>query len=334
MKRLLLLASILMGLGISYSASAQDAPFVHCLVLDNTLSMKGHGGEDIWDDVQNYCYGWVDGVSAPSIVVLYTFAKEVSKPKEFKIDSDADKEKVKNAIKEVVVNGRYTWICSNLKQVKDAIYAKYTQNNKMIYLITDGIEEEPGKRPADFIRVLQEYGSQRGDYDHLYYIDINDKAAPEIKQAIEENPNVTITDELTHLITLSPLFTELNFVIGSSTKFEQIFKVSGGNVDPRLSFDVKVDSLSVVGETAATPNLTVTPATVTISNMKDVDGQYMIEFNLNFINNSACECDIYVSLNGKSLDNNQLTFSPAGFCIKARNKVKPVIKFKGGIGWH
>ena len=334
----MILATLLMGLGISYLSSAQDAPYVHCLVLDKTLSMTGHGGDDIWEDVQEYCYGWVDGVSAPSIVVFYTFDRDLTGPKEFIINSDADKEKVKDTIRKVVVDGRHTWICSNLRTVKNAIYEKYPENNKMIYLITDGIEEQPGITPADFISLLREYGSQRGDYDHLYYIDINDQADSVIKQAIEEGPGTTITKDLTNLVTLSPVFTELNYIIGNSTKLEQHFTVSGGNLDPQLSFSVKVDSLSVIGDATGTPNVSLSPGTVFINDMDNKDGKYVVEFSVNFINNSTCESDIFVSLIGKAHDNNQLTVSPASFCIKARNRVKPAVKIKvnpdGAVGWH
>ena len=57
-KKRFLLITLLFFFIIGARTSAQDFnnPRVHCLILDKTMSMTGHGGKDIWDDVKVYYY--------------------------------------------------------------------------------------------------------------------------------------------------------------------------------------------------------------------------------------------------------------------------------------
>ena len=96
MKKTLLLLWALMVYAIQ-GVKAQDPnnPFVHCIVLDKTLSMTGHGGNDIWAEVQEYCYELIDGFSESSTVLLFTFDEDVYGPQVFELNSYSDKEKAK-----------------------------------------------------------------------------------------------------------------------------------------------------------------------------------------------------------------------------------------------
>ena len=330
MKRLLILASILLGLGTYHLATAQN---IHCLVLDKTMSMTGHGGDDIWDDVQNYCYGWIDGLDQNSKVLFFTYDKDLYGPKEFNINSDADKEKVKEAVKNVVVDGKHTFIASNLKKVVEYAYEKYPDGKKKIYLITDGVEEQPG---SDFVGVLNDFDGRCSEYDHLYYVDLNDKADPTIVDALNESAHATRGKGFVKFVTVEPDWEELSFVIGDSKQLEQRFIVPIGNYPSELAFSVKVDSIAVVGEGSAFPNVDILPSKIAFGKMTKIEeGKY--KFNVNFINNSARECDLYIKLDGAPMqfgdDVYQVTAKPAGFWIKARNKTKPAVVVIGN-GWE
>ena len=102
-KVFVLLIALLTGFPLQF-VKAQDAnnPYVHCVILDKTMSMTGHGGTNIWADVQNYCYEWIDGVPQPSTVLLFTFDRKLYGPQKFEIKSDSDKVNVKDAVKNIM----------------------------------------------------------------------------------------------------------------------------------------------------------------------------------------------------------------------------------------
>lgn len=333
MKKILLLVSLFMGFGYSQLASAQqgDDSYVHCLVLDKTLSMTGHGGTDIWNDVQDYCYGWVDGVSTNSTVLFFTFDKNLYGPQEFVIKSESDKQKVKDAIRNVVVDGRYTWIASNLEKAYTYVYDndKY-QGKKQIYLITDGKEEQQG---SDFAKVMQGYSVRRGDYDHLYYVDLRDQASQETREIFNNTPGTEIGSGFMKFTTVNPVFTELNAVIGMSNMVEQYFTVKNIGEAASIPITCKVSKIENVGDEPGVANVTITPSIISIANMEKVDDNtYKCVFTIDFINNSTRECNVYVSLSSKVQNETQITFAPEDFCIKARNKGKGVVTVKKS--WH
>lgn len=337
MKKLLLFV-FMMAVCFSQALVAQNS--VHCMVLDKTLSMTGHGGTDIWNDVQNYCFEWADGVAVPSTVILYTFDKSLYGPQVFEIKSDSDKTKVKEALRNVKVDGRFTYISSNLRKAVEYVYQNYPSNdiNKRIYLITDGIEEEPG---SDFAGVLKDYGSWRGDYDYLYYVDLRGLAPESLQQMIDTTDNVFIGEGTVQFVTVKPLVSTVNFVLGESKSFEQHFVVNNAALFAGMSFDVKIDSIVKLDEENTNqPNITITPS-MGISDSKLVkveEGKYKANFTMDFINNSECECDVYVGLDGRNQAEKNLDFEPKGFCIKVRNKAKgtlvPKTDENGNKGWR
>lgn len=334
MKKALLVIVVFAAIGLFLpriaSAQEADSPFVHCLVLDKTLSMTGHGGTNIWDDVQKYCREWVDGIPVGSKLLFFTYDKELYGPQEFSIDSDADKEKVRKVIKEVNVDGRYTWIASNLAKVVDMVYDKYPENNKMIYLITDGKEEEPG---SNFAGTMSKYSTKRGDYDHLYYVDLRGFADEKTTTIIENTDGADIGDGFVKFVTVRPELDSLNYIIGKTKQIVQQFVVANGDVSNDLSFDIKVDSVESK-ETGKTPNVSVNPSmNVSFDKLKKIEeGKYQFSFSLDFLNNSECECVVNVLLQGKTKDDKNLVFNPAGFAIKVSKQVR-VVNVKNG-GWR
>ena len=315
---------------------AEDAnnPYVHCIVLDKTMSMTGHGGTNIWADVQNYCCEWIDGIPQSSTVLFFTFDQKLYGPQKFVIESDNDKTKIKDAVKNVKVDGQRTWISSSLDEAIKHIHNNYpkSQFNSRIYLITDGKEEQQG---ADFAKVLRNYGSWRGDFDYLYYVDLRNLAPQSTRQAIENTDGADLGTGFAKFMTISPMIKKVNCVLGGSKTFEQHFLVSNESLFSSMSFDVKIDSIKNIGEGNVVPNVTLSPSrNITKASTKKMeDGKYKMNFSLNFINESACECDIYVTLAGRSQADKVINFEPGGFVIQVRNKPIPKVKVLNG-GWH
>lgn len=334
MRRFLLLFFILTVCTIEV-LKAQDAnnPYVHCIVLDKTMSMTGHGGTDIWADVQNYCYEWIDGIPHSSTVLFFTFDQKLYGPQKFVIESDNDIEKIKNFVRDIKVDGQKTWISSSLGEAIKHIRDNYPKNsyNSRIYLITDGKEEQP---QADFAGVLRNYGSWRGDFDYLYYVDLRNLASDEIKKAIANTDGADLGTGFAKFMTISPMLHKVNCILGSARSFEQHFLVSSEAIFSSMSFDVKIDSVKKIGEGSAVPNVTLTPSRNITKQMakKMEDGKYKVAFTVNFVNESSCECDIYVGLAGRNQSDKVINFEPAGFVVQVRNKPVPKVKVKNG-GW-
>lgn len=315
---------------------AQDAnnPYVHCIVLDKTMSMTGHGGTDIWADVQRYCYEWIDGIPQSSTVLFFTFDQKLYGPQKFVIESDNDKIKIRDAVKNVKVDGQHTWISSSLDDAIKHVHNNYpkTQYNSRLYLITDGKEEQVG---ADLAKVLRNYGSWRGDFDYLYYVDLRNLAPESTKQAIANTEGADLGTGFAKFMTISPMLHKVNCILGGAKSFEQHFLVSNENLFSSMSFDVKIDSIKKIGEGNVVPNVTLTPSRNITKQMaeKMEEGKYKVKFTVNFINDSSCECDIYVGLAGRNQSNKVINFEPAGFVIQVRNKPVPKVIVKNG-GWN
>ena len=121
MKKVLYLLLLTVCSSLVMNAEDANNPYVHCLVLDKTMSMTGHGGTNIWADVQNYCYEWIDGIPESSTVLFYTFDKDLHGPQKFVINSNDDKKKIKDVIENIKVDGTRTYISSNLEKVVSQI---------------------------------------------------------------------------------------------------------------------------------------------------------------------------------------------------------------------
>lgn len=321
----------------SLGLKAQDEikPFVHCIVLDKTKSMIGRdgtkgGATNIWEDVQNYCYGMIDGFALSSKVVFYTFDKELYGPDVFDINSEADKEVVKDKIRNVVVDGNYTWISSNLRKVIDAVYDQYKDYNVMIYLLTDGIEEQ---QPYDIKNVIERYKAFVGDYDHLFYVDLRDRLkdspfGPEVEDAFKDCPQCssevgypTIVSMLTQFKTITHEIEEKD---SNKRKFTvtQMFIVTGGELTEDYTFDALIPDGSVKDA-----NFIISPSKLSPKKMKadGETGRYRVNFEIENVNNvSLFDCAIPVKLKGCSGEKN-LVIEPSEFVINIIKK-KPESK--------
>ena len=332
-KVLLLLLLTMFCIGQNIVAQNSNKSFVHCLILDKTQSMTGYNGADnIWQDVQIYCGKWVDGVVVPSTVVFFTFAEDLSKPQIFELNSESDKSKLKKAIENVKVDGWNTYIYSNLEKAMNYLYENYPDDiKKQIYLLTDGADNQPGKDISDFKSVLNSYSDKRSEFDYLYYVDLLDKANPDLKLELDKTPGGGYGKGYVKFITLNRLFPNITYTIGESTTVKQLFEVMADSLLSELSFNLTIDSVTV-DRKKSDVSIDITPSRGISGSImeKKESGKYEIPFKLDFYD-SITECDIYVSMKGNSKDDVNVEITPNDFCIKVRNKAKiklakPIIK--------
>lgn len=306
-------------------AQAVKSDHVYSIVLDKTMSMTGHGGTNIWPQVQDYCNELIDGIPQSSTVLLFTFDESLYGPQKFDIRSNADKNGIKRAIKEIVVDGRKTYISSNLDKNLDYIYDHYSDlsHNRIFYLITDGLEEE---KESSFESVLRKYSLKRGEHDYLYYVDLRDLAPNNIKEAIKNTKGAGLGSGFAKFLTISPVYPSISFTIGRTNAIVQHFLVSNEELLSSISLSVKVDSVVKAGEEEINYNFDLTPSTsIGRNNMEKVEeGKFKVDFGVNFFNTNGTpsESDIYVKLLGRSNDNVILDIEPSVFCIKARHTPK------------
>ena len=336
-KALALLIALLVGSFTLLEAQDAQTAHVYSIVLDKTMSMTGHGGTNIWPEVQRYCNELVDGIPQSSTVLLFTFDKDLYGPQKFDIRSATDKESIKTAIKDIIVDGKNTYIASNLSKNLDYIYENYPDlaYNRIFYLITDGIEEEAG---SSFNNVLQKYSLKRGQHDYLYYVDLRDLAPKEIKEAIQNTKGAGLGSGFAKFLTISPVYPSISYTIGKSDSITQHFLVSNEELLAGIKLSVKVDSVAKTGDDDVNFNVDLSPsASISKKNMEKVeDGKYKVNFNVNFFNTNGtpCESDIFVSLSGQSQSNVILDIEPSVFCIKSRHtpKGKLTVTMKGFDG--
>lgn len=332
MKNLLgIFVSLFMGLCITHPALSQDNHYVHCILLDRTLSMTGSGGgQNIWPNVQEYCYSWVDGIKIPSTIVFFTYARDLSNPQIFEIRTEADKSNVRNAVKNVTIDGRHTWIASNLAKAWDYLCRNYSGCVKKVYLITDGKEEEMNSSIGD---VIEKYDATRGDYDYLYYVDLNDNASNDTKDAIAESDGAGLGKGFLKSYTFSPSFPDIEYTIGGANGLVQLFTTGSKDIS-ECSFTAKVKTVtSIDDQPSRSPNVRISPETVYVKDLPKDGDKYQYDFNVIFYNNSETPCDITIKLEGSTTSGDYLDFIPADFKIKVRNVRKEDVHPKGN-GWR
>ena len=333
MKKLLLLLLAITACSY-FGAKAQNAnkPHVYCLVLDKTYSMVGYPGStyipeaDIWNEVQKYCYKWIDNIPESSIVLLYTYDENLYGPDTFSINSDVDKEEVKNAIpNKKSINGNLTYIGRNLSKIIKYLDDKYSDNEKDIYLITDGVEED---KTIKFWNVLNNYDGRLFDNGYLYYVDLNNKADNNAKEAANNNSHIYIGTGFATFITICPVFDTIPHEIKQDKQEERNFSVT------QLFTVTKgpwVDGLTI---TADIPDNSVPNVNLNIDKSKAEmkNGKYEVEFVVEVVSNTNMpECIIPVNIMGSEIQKAgntvQLNVEPSSFNIKVtKEHIEPIVR--------
>jgi hypothetical protein len=284
MKRRLILSFLIISvLSVTLSkVFAQKADnFVTVIVLDKTASMVGRGGggaTDIWAEVIDFTISIVESVPKGTVLVIYEFDANVHGPTKFLINDNSDVEKAKQHIKSVVPNGQRTGIYNALDIVLKAMNSSYAENRKIIYLITDGIDDAS---TMTFKSILEYYSVTRAEYDRLFYVDLRDMANDENKRLIDDTENVDRTKGYVKPIIISPFFSELRYYIGfsDSKKYEQRFVVQGGDFPEDINMNMRIQS-------PAGLNLDIAPSLNIGSDkfLKIEDGKYSLIFDLQIVN--------------------------------------------------
>ena len=320
-------------------AQEESKPFVHCIVLDKTYSMIGKDGTtqgttNIWADVQDYCCGLVDGFLPPSTVLLYTFDSKLYGPDVFVIEREADKTAVKNKVRSVKVDGHNTYSASNLEKVIEYVYENYPDNNKRIYLLTDGIEEQ---KECTIEEVIKAYSDRVERYDHLFYVDLRDQlsqsnkpCAEQYRKGFGDNPYSGIYKGYPSIVDMSPLFTiiphEIEEIERQENKFTvtQVLEVRNGVMKSGFSFEA-----SILDESVKDANLLISPSKLFIDSTEVVSGRYRINFVIEKVDNiGLSDCTIPVQLKGCDGEKT-LIIEPSSFVIELRKKLLIMMSEKG-----
>jgi hypothetical protein len=158
MKKSAILALLLALLGAAgISADVRTEPIDVIVALDKSLSMVEEIGAVI-EYVNTYIIDQLLIRGDYFLVVAFYGKTEI--PVAIRIDSEADKQKAKEAISRLVADGRFTDI-GNALDVLGAQLAKLPESNrrKHLLLITDGIQEAPPASP---------YYSKNGKFTHAF----------------------------------------------------------------------------------------------------------------------------------------------------------------------
>jgi len=308
-----------------YGQNAQE--FVTCIVLDKTASMVGKpDGSNIWADVQNYTLNMIDAISINTTVIVFEFDGKCYGPKTFTISQQADKGAIKTYVKSVKPDGQSTAIYNALDVAWQYMQNNYSNHNKIIYLITDGRDNAS---QMSFSSVLSKFSANKGEYDHLYYIDLRDMADANIKNLVSQTESVSITKGFVKTITVQPIFQEIPVTLDKSNKIEQRFAISGGVLPESFSFNCQVVSPNNI-------NADINPSgNIGQQNLTKIDdGKYSFQFGLDILQGQLVDsAEFKISLHSNSINEYLITFQPETFTILLKNKDVAKVKAKNG-GWR
>ena len=156
------------------------------LVLDTSMSMVGHPGRDIFEQVKNSIYWFIDNrVKDGDRIYFMTFDQDVRMYPEILIDDQNDRDIVKKYISIVEAKGQWTYTLKMLNNVF-ALADKLTQENSeskaksnrkvAIFIMSDGLDDPPPARLRDKIQlkdVTDKYQG-RGDDWWIYISSFQD----------------------------------------------------------------------------------------------------------------------------------------------------------------
>lgn len=317
MKRFFILLMFL----FSVCAIGHSQDFVSCLILDKTGSMVGLGdghGHDIWEEVQNYCCEWIDGLNTPVDLVVYTFDAKCSSPQCFKINDTAGKTIAKDYVRSIKADGQSTAIYSAMSTAMDYLSSNYKNSSKLVYLVTDGRDNASS---MTFSQTLKKFSADSAEYNHLYYIDLRGTAKESDIELLDTLTGASYTNGFAKTASFKTCMKVVNYTIGVSEYAEQRFLVPSMDMDENFVFSAEVGEVENV-------NVDIYPSKqISISSLEKIEeGKYSIRFKLDFMGNQPLECEIPVTLKGIDDSNHVITFDPSDFTIKVLSKPNSIVK--------
>jgi len=274
MKKVLFM--LVLVFGVIASIQAQD--FVNCLVLDKTGSMVGIGdghGQNIWDDVKQYCYDMVDNVSVPTKIVVFTFDEKTYGPQLFDVRNSRDKEDVKNHLKSVQADGLSTAVYTAVKNAFDYLQENFKDSKKLIYLVTDGNDNASS---LSFDDICEKFEMERSEYDYLYYIDLRSILTEEMALKIENTKGMRYGKGFTKTITINPIFSFVNYTLEKSQFIEQRFVFSSGELTDDFRFNTTITEAGGI-------NIDINPSMgISFDQLSKIEeGKYSIKYTLDLL---------------------------------------------------
>ena len=162
------------------------------LVLDTSLSMKGYGGRNIFEDVKSSISVYIDTrLQDGDRVTFVTFDEDVKIFPRIMLDDQNDKDILKKYISMTEAHGQWTHMLAMLRQVF-AIAKNLTDENAgkdkrevVIVIMTDGIDDPPpGKETFTLKSVAEQY--QGSDW-WIYVVNLADmEKTGKISSALEQ----------------------------------------------------------------------------------------------------------------------------------------------------
>lgn len=264
--------------------SAQDSnTFIYALVLDKTGSMMGIGdGHDdtIWFEVQDYLTGFIDMIDYNTKVIVYPFHGTVDPAREFYINSSGAKQELRNYLRGIVPNGWNTAIYRALDEALNDMEENYPDNPKLIYLITDG-NDNASSANYSFADNLRRFSAIRGEFDHLYYIDLRQRADSRDIEIADRDSNTHILPGFTRSIEIRSQHNPVPVAIeNGKAKFVQDFEIRGFELPEDFRFSCRPDI-----DQAYNVNLNLLPSVnISKSQLEMIeDGKYRLRFELELL---------------------------------------------------
>lgn len=328
--QLFVVTSILSGgITINKSAHANDTDaFISVLIIDKTGSMMGRGdgyGDTIWFEVQEYLLDYVRGIQLNTKVVIYEFDRHLYGPTVFHVANESVKSDIENHITNIIPDGQSTAIYDALSQALIYLDENYKNNRKLIYLITDGRDNASS---ISFPDMISEFSAKRGEYDHLYYIDLRDRASDDVKREATTNPNLTLTREFTKTLTLRPVFETIPVILDGETHFTQRFYLDGGVLPEGFRFHS-----SFIIPDGQILNIDITPSrNISSQQFRRIEeGRVELSYTIELLAGNVDQLlEIPVELEAVNLPGYVFTFIPQSFILQLNEKRARVTAPAGG----
>lgn len=173
---------------------------VTVLLIHNTGTMMGRGdamGDTIWFDVQDCIIDFVKNIPLNTVVVVFEFDHSLYEPGVFYLSSNEHKQKAINHIRGIIPFAGFPAAINNvLYSAMDFLSKNYPENNKSIYLITNRVDSSSS---IGFEKVIQSLESLQGEKNHLYYIDLWNRARHDVFQEAKINPHFSLLQDCSEI---------------------------------------------------------------------------------------------------------------------------------------
>ncbi|MCP4137630.1 MAG: VWA domain-containing protein [bacterium] len=198
----LFVVNICIGQAKLYAGDKKDV----ILVLDTSLSMKGHGGRNILEKVKKSIAGFIDKkVEDGDRVTFITFDTEIRLHPPMIMDDDNDRDILKKFISMTEAKGQWTYIYKMLKAVihkAGELEKKDGDRQTVIIVMTDGLDDPPPnqkKSRFNLEKIAQQYNAENWWF---YLVDLSEmkkdkklatvdkKLEAEIKKAIPHSKRI------------------------------------------------------------------------------------------------------------------------------------------------